>query len=58
MQHNYIKRINAEQMLDDLKNYMINKSDVENFRQRILEAGDKRLYAIVTLLSYEGEDEE
>nr|WP_280634079.1 tyrosine-type recombinase/integrase [Tissierella pigra] len=32
----------------------INKSDVENFRQRILEAGDKRLYAIVTLLSYAG----
>lgn len=32
----------------------INKSDVENFRQKILEAGDKRLYAIVTLLSYAG----
>ena len=32
----------------------INKSDVENFRQRILEAGDRRLYAIVTLLSYAG----
>ena len=32
----------------------ISKLDVENFRQRILEAGDKRLYAIVTLLSYAG----
>ena len=32
----------------------INKSDVENFRQRILEAGDRRLYAIVTILSYAG----
>ncbi|MBU5257492.1 tyrosine-type recombinase/integrase [Tissierella praeacuta] len=32
----------------------INKLDVENFRQKILEAGDKRLYAIVTLLSYAG----
>ncbi|CAK7029990.1 tyrosine-type recombinase/integrase [Tissierella sp.] len=32
----------------------IDKSDVENFRQKILEAGDKRLYAIVTLLSYTG----
>ena len=32
----------------------ISKNDVENFRQMILEAGDKRLYAIVTLLSYAG----
>lgn len=32
----------------------INKLDVENFRQKILEAGDKRLYAMVTLLSYAG----
>lgn len=32
----------------------ISKLDVENFRQKILEAGDKRLYAIVTLLSYAG----
>lgn len=32
----------------------ISKSDVENFRQRILEDGDKRLYAIVTLLAYAG----
>lgn len=32
----------------------ISKADVENFRQRILEAGDKRLYAITTLLAYAG----
>ena len=32
----------------------ITKVDVENFRQIILENGDKRLYAIVTLLAYTG----
>lgn len=32
----------------------ISKTEVESFRQKILEAGDKRLYAIVTLLSYTG----
>lgn len=32
----------------------INKSDVEGFRQKILESEDKRLFAIVTLLSYAG----
>ncbi|SHK59883.1 tyrosine-type recombinase/integrase [Alicyclobacillus tolerans] len=33
---------------------IIEKSDVEKFRQRILESGDKRLYALVTLLAYAG----
>jgi integrase/recombinase XerD len=32
----------------------ITKADVENFRQRILESGDRRLYALVTLLAYGG----
>lgn len=32
----------------------IQKSDVERFRQEILEAGDKRLYAITTTLAYSG----
>lgn len=32
----------------------IEKKDVEHFRQIILEAGDKRLYALVTLLAYGG----
>jgi integrase/recombinase XerD len=32
----------------------IQKSDVERFRQEILEAGDKRLYAMVTILAYSG----
>lgn len=32
----------------------ISKTDVENFRQKILEAGDKRLYCIATLISYSG----
>lgn len=32
----------------------ITKADVENFRQKILESGDKRLYALVTLLAYTG----
>lgn len=33
---------------------VIEKSDVEQFRQRILESGDRRLYALVTLLAYAG----
>lgn len=32
----------------------IEKKDVEVFRQKILEAGDKRLYALATLMSYSG----
>lgn len=32
----------------------ITKKDVEHFRQLILEEGDKRLYALVTLLAYGG----
>lgn len=32
----------------------ITKKDVEHFRQLILEVGDKRLYALVTLLAYGG----
>ncbi|NBI06108.1 transposase [Senegalia massiliensis] len=32
----------------------ISKIDVENFRQKILEADNKRLYAIVTLIAYSG----
>lgn len=32
----------------------INKSQVEQFRQRILQAEDKRMYALVTLLAYGG----
>ncbi|WP_187143771.1 tyrosine-type recombinase/integrase [Bacillus tuaregi] len=32
----------------------ITKKDVEHFRQLILEKGDKRLYALVTLLAYGG----
>lgn len=32
----------------------IQKADVERFRQMILEAGDKRLYALVTILAYAG----
>lgn len=32
----------------------ITKADVENFRQRILESEDRRLYALVTLLAYGG----
>lgn len=32
----------------------ISKVEVESFRQKILESGDKRLYAIVTLLAYTG----
>lgn len=32
----------------------ISKADIYSFRQRILESGDKRLYAIVNLLSYSG----
>lgn len=32
----------------------ISKTEVESFRQKILEAGDKRLYSIVTLLAYTG----
>lgn len=33
---------------------IIEKQDVEQFRQKILESGDKRLYCITTLLSYAG----
>jgi integrase/recombinase XerD len=33
---------------------IITKNDVERFRQKILEAGDKRLYALVTILAYAG----
>lgn len=32
----------------------ITKRDVENMRQRILESGDRRLYAVATLLAYGG----
>lgn len=32
----------------------ISKTEVESFRQKILEARDKRLYAIVTLMAYTG----
>ncbi|MFT8347331.1 tyrosine-type recombinase/integrase [Clostridium saccharoperbutylacetonicum] len=32
----------------------IEKKDVEVFRQKILEAGDKRLYALSTLMAYSG----
>ncbi len=32
----------------------ITKTDVERFRQKILESGDKRLYALVTVLAYAG----
>lgn len=32
----------------------VNKGQVEQFRQRILQAEDKRMYAIVTLLAYGG----
>jgi integrase/recombinase XerD len=32
----------------------VNKAQVENFRQRILESGDKRLYGIVTIMGYGG----
>lgn len=32
----------------------VTKGQVEQFRQRILQAGDKRIYAIVTLLAYGG----
>lgn len=32
----------------------LNKTQVENFRQRILENEDKRLYSIVTILAYAG----
>ncbi|MGG1289836.1 tyrosine-type recombinase/integrase [Bacillus smithii] len=32
----------------------ITKTDVERFRQKILESGDKRLYALVTILAYAG----
>lgn len=32
----------------------ISKTEVESFRQKILEDEDKRLYAIVTLLAYTG----
>lgn len=32
----------------------VTKADIENFRQGILEDGDRRLYAIVTLLAYSG----
>lgn len=50
--------INDSDMIKIQINYAnptdINKSEVENFRQKILEAGDKRLYAIVTLLAYGG----
>lgn len=50
--------INDSDMIKIQINYAnptdINKSEVESFRQKILEAGDKRLYAIVTLLSYSG----
>lgn len=40
--------------LDFANPCVIEKSDVEKFRQRILEAGDKRLYSLVTLLAYAG----
>ena len=33
---------------------IITKTDVERFRQKILESGDKRLYALVTILDYAG----
>lgn len=33
---------------------IVEKKDVEAFRQKILEAGDKRLYALATLMSYSG----
>jgi integrase/recombinase XerD len=33
---------------------IIEKRDVEQFRQRVLEAGDRRLYALITLLAYGG----
>lgn len=32
----------------------VTKVDVERFRQQILESGDKRLYALVTILAYGG----
>lgn len=50
--------IRDDDMLKIQTNYAnptdVSKVDVENFRQKILEAGDKRLYAIVTLLAYTG----
>lgn len=33
---------------------VVEKKDVEAFRQKILEAGDKRLYSLATLISYSG----
>ena len=33
---------------------VVEKKDVETFRQKILEAGDKRLYALSTLMAYSG----
>ncbi|OAA87813.1 tyrosine-type recombinase/integrase [Clostridium ljungdahlii] len=33
---------------------IVEKKDVEAFRQKILEAGEKRLYALATLMSYSG----
>jgi integrase/recombinase XerD len=33
---------------------IIEKKDVEAFRQKILESGDKRLYALATLIGYSG----
>lgn len=50
--------INATDMIKVQINYAnptdINKVEVEGFRQKILQAGDKRLYAIATLLAYGG----
>jgi len=40
--------------LDFANPCIISKSDVEKFRQEILESGDKRLYALATLLAYAG----
>lgn len=33
---------------------VVEKKDIEAFRQNILEAGDKRLYALTTLMAYSG----
>lgn len=40
--------------LDYANPCIISKADVEQFRQRILKSGDKRLYALSTLLAYGG----
>lgn len=50
--------INDSDMIKIQINYAnptdINKAEVESFRQKILESGDKRLYALATLLAYGG----